>query len=87
LTDCIVYDTISLVTLGARVGARIRQRRTARGWSQATLAERAGLGRVTVARIELGTQDASLTTLGALATALGVPLRSLLPGRRKGDRR
>jgi transcriptional regulator with XRE-family HTH domain len=69
------------------VGARIRRLRRTRGWSQATLAERAGLGRITVTRIELGTQDASLSTLAALATALGVPLRALLPGRRKGDRR
>jgi transcriptional regulator with XRE-family HTH domain len=73
------------VTLGEWVGAQIRTRRTARGWSQATLAERAGLGRITVTRIEVGTQDASLTTLAALAKALGVPVRSLLPGRRKGD--
>jgi transcriptional regulator with XRE-family HTH domain len=73
--------------LGEEVGRTVRRLRTARGWSQTTLAERAGLGRVTVARIEGGTQDVTLSTLGALATALGVPPRILLPGRRKGDRR
>jgi transcriptional regulator with XRE-family HTH domain len=72
--------------LGKQVGTRVRRFRTARGWSQATLAERAGLGRVTVARIELATHDVGLSTLHAIARALRVPLRSLLPGRRKGDR-
>ncbi len=75
-----------LVTLGERVGARIRKFRMARGWSQATLGARAGLGRVTVARAEAGVQDVGLSTLDALATALQVSLRELLPGR-KGDRR
>lgn len=60
------------------VGARIREMRTARRMSQERLAEEAGLGRVTVVRIELGTQSARLDHLYLIADALGVPLSQLV---------
>ena len=46
--------------------------------SQAALAQRAGLTREYVNRLEAGQQDPSLTTISALAKALGVPVTALL---------
>jgi transcriptional regulator with XRE-family HTH domain len=65
--------------LRQRVGARIRQQRETRKLSQTALAAKARIGRITLIRIETGTQDPTLTTLARLARALGVRLRDLLP--------
>jgi transcriptional regulator with XRE-family HTH domain len=46
--------------------------------SQAALAKRAKLTRAYVTRLEAGQQDPSLSTLNALAKALGVPVTELL---------
>ena len=46
--------------------------------SQAELAQRAGLTRVYVTRLEAGRQDPSLSTINALAKALGVKPAKLL---------
>lgn len=43
-----------------------------------TLAERSGLGRITVIRLETGGTKGELTTWLALAKGLGVPLSDLL---------
>jgi transcriptional regulator with XRE-family HTH domain len=59
------------MTLSERVGAQMRRLRKARSLSQVVLARRTRLGRITVVRIEAGTQDPTLSTLAALATALG----------------
>jgi transcriptional regulator with XRE-family HTH domain len=61
-----------------RVGTRIRRLRKAKAMSQAALAQRAGLTRVYVTRLEAGRQDPSLTTINALAKALGVTVAALL---------
>jgi transcriptional regulator with XRE-family HTH domain len=61
-----------------QVGMRIRKLRTAKGLSQAKLAKKARLTRVYVTRLEAGQQDPSLSTINALAKALGVPVRKLL---------
>jgi transcriptional regulator with XRE-family HTH domain len=61
-----------------QMGARVRQLRKARKLSQAALAERAGLTRAYVTRLEAGQQDPSLSTITALAKALGVAAASLL---------
>ena len=46
--------------------------------SQADLAKRAKLTRVYVTRLEAGRQDPSLSTINALARALGVAVTALL---------
>jgi transcriptional regulator with XRE-family HTH domain len=46
--------------------------------SQDALARRAALTRVYVTRLEAGRQDPSLSTINALARALGVPVTALL---------
>lgn len=51
------------------LGQVIRAARKARGWSQADLAEQAGLSRPTIARAEIG-QDISTATLSKIASAL-----------------
>lgn len=60
------------------MGAKIRKLREAAGMSQASLATRARLTRVYVTRLEGGRQDPSLSTINALARALGVPVTKLL---------
>lgn len=67
------------------MGPRLKQIRAAKQLSQAALAQRAGLSREYVLRLEAGQQDPSLSTLTALAQALGVSLLTLLraPGPRR----
>jgi len=59
-------------------GRRLKALREARGVSQAALAERAGLTREYVNKLEAGKYDPTLGTLGRLAKALGVTERALL---------
>jgi transcriptional regulator with XRE-family HTH domain len=61
-----------------QMGRRIRALRTAKHWSQATLATRAGLTRVYITRLEAGQYDPTFSTLMALAKALGVRVTKLL---------
>jgi DNA-binding XRE family transcriptional regulator len=55
----------------------LRVYRNLRGLTQAALAERAGVNRVTVAEIETGRKQGSVATLRALAGALDVTLDDL----------
>lgn len=66
--------------LQAEVGRRIRARREAAGISQEEFARVTGLGRSFFGRIERGTQNISLETLGRIAVALPVDLGALLAG-------
>lgn len=51
---------------------RVQELRTARGWSQAELARRAGLRRATISDMEAGrTAGIDFASLEALAKALG----------------
>ncbi|WND24053.1 helix-turn-helix domain-containing protein [Streptomyces violaceus] len=60
----------------ADIGDRIRAERQARGWAEATLAERAGLDRATVRRIQQGI--GSLRVLLQVCSGLGVDADYLL---------
>ena len=53
------------------ISDRIQEARAAHGWTQAVLAEQAGVSRPTVARIERG-DDVSTATLAKVAAALGL---------------
>ncbi|HEX6667366.1 MAG TPA: helix-turn-helix transcriptional regulator [Solirubrobacterales bacterium] len=55
-----------------QLGSRLRQHRLARNLSQARLAEEAGIGRVTLQRIEEGSAAASLPSLIRILRALGL---------------
>ena len=56
----------------------LRVYRDLRGLTQATLAEKAGVNRVTVAEIETGRKQGSVASLRALADALDVTLDDLM---------
>ncbi len=55
------------------IAEKIRAARDALGWSQAFVAERSGVSRPSVARIEAG-EDVSTATLTKVAQALGLSL-------------
>jgi transcriptional regulator with XRE-family HTH domain len=59
-------------------GARLRELRTEAGWTQAVLAERAGLEANSIARLERGEREPSWRTVVALVEALGVSVESFL---------
>ena len=66
------------------LGGRIRERREAAGLTHAELATRAGIGRVTLTRIEKGEHSPRTETLTAIARALSVEVEDLIlpPSRR-----
>lgn len=63
------------------IGEQVKEWREARGLSQRALAERAGVGYVLVARLELGQTDPRLSTLRRLAEALNVTVGGLVDGK------
>lgn len=58
----------------ARLGGQIHSARLRRAWTQADLADRAGLGRQVVGRAERGVGPIDLETLERISIALDVPL-------------
>ncbi|AZH79156.1 MULTISPECIES: helix-turn-helix domain-containing protein [Microbacterium] len=62
----------------AAFGARVRELRTGRGWSQEDFAHRANLDRTYVSGIERGTRNPTLDIIQKLAQALDVPAADLL---------
>jgi transcriptional regulator with XRE-family HTH domain len=66
---------------GATIGARIKKIRTGR-MTQAQLAERSGLPKDTISKIEQGTRKPSMTTLQDIAKGLDVEVWELMPRRR-----
>jgi transcriptional regulator with XRE-family HTH domain len=64
------------------LGARIRQARDERGWSQNELASRAAIKQPTLQRIEAGLRlDPSIRTIAAIASALDLSVDTLLAHR------
>jgi transcriptional regulator with XRE-family HTH domain len=51
-----------------------------RGWSQEELADRSGVNRSYMSRVELGKSDVSLSVLHKIARTLGISLAELLTG-------
>ena len=62
----------------ADLGGRIRERRETAGWTQVELSSRAGIGRVTLARIEKGEHSPRTETLTEIARALGAEVEDLI---------
>jgi transcriptional regulator with XRE-family HTH domain len=60
------------------LGIKLRKLRKGRGLSQEALAKKARLTRVYVNKLEAGRHDPSLSTINALAKALGVSVTKLL---------
>ena len=61
-----------------RFAERLSELRYRTGLTQRELAERSGVGRVTIARSESATQSPKLETVQRLATAMGYPIQALL---------
>ena len=76
--DSIVDDT------GARIARRLRVERDARGWSLADLAERAGVAKATISKIEREETSPTAVILVRLAGAFDLTLAGLLL-RAEGD--
>ncbi len=69
-------------TRAAERGHRIAEARKHAGLSQQALAEKLGVGRQTIARLELGTQVPSVETALAVARELGESVEVLFGGER-----
>lgn len=59
------------------LGSKVKQIRDSKGWTQETLAAKAGLDRSYVAGIEAGLRNPSTKALAKLARALNVTLAAL----------
>jgi transcriptional regulator with XRE-family HTH domain len=69
-----------VMTVSEQLGRRVRELRTAAGFSQEAMAARAGLDRSFYGRVERGTQNVALPTLARLSVALGITLSDLFSG-------
>jgi transcriptional regulator with XRE-family HTH domain len=49
--------------ISVRLGRRLRELRTAKGWNQPYLAELSGLGRIYISQLENGRKQASIGTI------------------------
>ena len=62
----------------ARFGARVRQLRKRRGWTQAEMADRLGIDRSYLADIERGKRNVSLLNIEIIADGFGLTISKLL---------
>ena len=69
------------------VGPRLKRLRSLRGTSLADLADRTGISKSTLSRLETGQRKPSLELLLPLAQAYGVPLDELVGAPEVGDPR
>ncbi len=80
--DAFYRPAVEAIAMQGRhtLGQRIRRLRSAAGLSQDALARAAGIGRVTLVRLEKGEQTPRYKTLAAIARALEVDVPDLLVG-------
>ncbi|MBB1200791.1 XRE family transcriptional regulator [Enterobacteriaceae bacterium 89] len=64
--------------LNQRISARIRIERESRGWSLSELAERAGVSRAMIHKIERADSSPTATMLGRLSGAFGISMSTLI---------
>lgn len=69
------------------IGHRIKRERLARNWSLTDLAERAGVSKAMISKIERGEASPTATVLGRLSGALGLALSALLALAEQSGRR
>ena len=62
----------------ARIAARIKAEREARGWSLADVAERSSVSRAMISKIERGESSPTAALLGRLCGAFGLTMSTLL---------
>ncbi len=61
-----------------RIAARIKSEREARGWSLADVAERSGVSRAMISKVERGESSPTAALLGRLSGAFGLTMSTLL---------
>ena len=61
-----------------RLGARVRELRKAKGWTQFELSERMGVDRSYLAEVETGKIEICLRNLDVMAQTFGLELHQLL---------
>ena len=74
----LVFMSTVMDNLDARLGARIRIERESRGWSLSDLAQRSGVSRAMINKVERGEASPTASLLGRLAGAFGLTLSMLL---------
>lgn len=72
-------ESLRLVDVRQRFGDRVRELRSAQGYSQESFAAECDLHRTYVGGIETGRRNVSLVNIEKIAKALGVPIRELFP--------
>src|ERR1700732_1757820 len=81
-----MFPNMSIIMddLDSRLGARIRTEREGRGWSLTDLAQRAGVSRAMINKVERGDASPTASLLGRLSGAFGLTLSTLLAGTEAG---
>nr|WP_058440364.1 helix-turn-helix transcriptional regulator [Legionella brunensis] len=62
-----------------KIGNKIRMLRIAKGYSQESIADAAGMGRTYMGRVERGEQNISIQNLIQIAFALNIEVGELIP--------
>ncbi len=73
--------------LDGRIAARLLAERTSRGWSLEQLAERSGVSRAMISKVERGESSPTAAVLGRLSAAFGLTLSQLLARAEQGTGR
>jgi transcriptional regulator with XRE-family HTH domain len=73
--------------LGSALATTLRDLRRSRGLSGAALAERSGVSRAMISKVERGETQPTAQLLGRLSAALGMTLSELVARAEQGDRR
>jgi transcriptional regulator with XRE-family HTH domain len=69
-----------------RIGIRIRELRTAQGWTQFEMAERTGIDRSYLAEVETGKIEICIRNLDLIAQSFGIELHQLVRFSAKGHK-
>lgn len=82
----IVGETDGLADhIEARIAAALRRERDAHGWSLAALAERSGVSKAMLSKIELGQSSPTAGLLGRVCAGLGITMSTLMARVEQGD--
>ncbi|MFE3456050.1 helix-turn-helix domain-containing protein [Nocardiopsis aegyptia] len=73
--------------LGSALASTLRDLRSSRGLSGAALAERSGVSRAMISKVERGETQPTAQLLGRLSAALGMTLSELVARAEQGERR
>lgn len=72
-----VLIILIMATINEKVGKTIRKLREAKGWTQETLADEAGLHRAYIGQVERGEKNIGLQNLEKIANALEITIKDL----------